>query len=132
MTSSRLRTTSALDISETDLNEISVQSTQLIANYFGTISQRGVVAEKNYAGRTLANLDAKLESDPVPVEKLMAECRTMFDLSRHNGHPRFFGYIASPSTPIGAYADLLASTLNQNVTSWRSSPAATEVERLVV
>jgi aromatic-L-amino-acid decarboxylase len=56
----------------------------------------------------------------------------LMNASRHNGHPRFFGYVASPSTPAGAYADLLASALNQNVTSWRSSPAATEVERAVV
>src|SRR5207253_123940 len=63
---------------------------------------------------------------------IIDDCRSVMNGSRHNGHPRFFGYIASPSTPVGAYADLLASTLNQNVTSWRSSPAATEVERLVV
>ena len=48
------------------------------------------------------------------------------DLSRHNGHPRFFGYVASPSTPIGAYADLIASALNANITCWRSGPAGTE------
>src|SRR6185295_9294478 len=55
-----------------------------------------------------------------------------FDLSRHNGHPRFFGYVASPSTPIGAYADLIASALNANITCWRSGPAGTELEQLVV
>ena len=54
------------------------------------------------------------------------------DLSRHNGHPRFFGYVASPSTPIGAYADLIASALNANITCWRSGPAGTEIEQLVV
>jgi len=54
------------------------------------------------------------------------------DLSRHNGHPRFFGYVASPSTPIGAYADLIASALNANITCWRSGPAGTEIERMVV
>ena len=54
------------------------------------------------------------------------------DLSRHNGHPRFFGYVASPSTPIGAYGDLIASALNANITCWRSGAAGTEVERMVV
>jgi aromatic-L-amino-acid decarboxylase len=54
------------------------------------------------------------------------------DLSRHNGHPRFFGYVASPSTPIGAYGDLIASALNANITCWRSGPAGTELERMVV
>src|SRR5262249_15574065 len=49
-----------------------------------------------------------------------------------NGHPRFFGYVASPSTPIGAYGDLIASALNANITCWRSGPAGTEIERMVV
>src|SRR6185436_17840619 len=46
--------------------------------------------------------------------------------------PRFFGYVASPATAPGVFGDLLSSTLNANVTAWRSSPAATEVEQLVV
>ena len=68
----------------------------------------------------------------MPLEQLLGECRTIMDLSRHNGHPRFFGYVASPSTPIGAYGDLIASALNANITCWRSGPAGTEVERMVV
>ena len=67
-----------------------------------------------------------------PLETLIADCRDVIDGSRHNGHPRFFGYVASPSTPVGAYADLLASTLNASVTSWRSSPSATQIEQTVV
>jgi len=45
-----------------------------------------------------------------------------------NGHPRFFGYITSSATPIGALADLLASSLNCNVGAWKLAPAATEIE----
>ena len=66
------------------------------------------------------------------ITQLLDECRTIMDLSRHNGHPRFFGYVASPSTPIGAYGDLIASALNANITCWRSGPAGTELERMVV
>src|SRR6185295_10295858 len=57
---------------------------------------------------------------------------TIIANSRHNGHPRFFGYVASPATAPGAFADLIASALNTNLTSWRSGPAATEIERTVV
>ena len=38
---------------------------------------------------------------------------------------------ASPD-PVGALADLLVSTINQNVTAWRSAPAAVTVERQVL
>jgi len=131
MTGRSLRTKSTLDVSAEALDEISQQATRLVSEYFAGVSERGVVAQ-NYAGKTTSELDAQLQSEGVPLDKLMDECRAMIDLSRHNGHPRFFGYVASPSTPIGAYGDLIASALNANITCWRSGPAGTEVEKLIV
>ncbi|HSE23507.1 MAG TPA: pyridoxal-dependent decarboxylase [Pyrinomonadaceae bacterium] len=126
-----LRSQSALDLPQEQLDEISLQVTHLVSDYFTGIRDRSVRPD-NHAGKTLKAIDNKLDRQPVPLATLMNECQAMFDLSRHNGHPRFFGYVASPSTPIGAYADLVASTLNANITCWRSGPAGTEVERLVV
>jgi aromatic-L-amino-acid decarboxylase len=126
-----LRTQSSLDVSDEALNKISSEATRLVCEYLKTISERPVRAE-NYAGKTLESIDVELSAEGVPLEQLIAECRRVMDLSRHNGHPRFFGYVASPSTPIGAYADLIASALNANITCWRSGPAGTEIERMVV
>src|SRR6185369_17084232 len=131
MNTNDLRSQSALDLPQEQLDEISLRATKLVSDYFTGIRDRSVRPD-NHAGKTLGAIDNKLDGQPVPLETLMSECRSMFDLSRHNGHPRFFGYVASPSTPIGAYADLVASTLNANITCWRSGPAGTEVERLVV
>ncbi len=55
----------------------------------------------------------------------------VIDASRVQG-PRFFGYVLGSGEPVAAGADLLASVLNQNVTAWRSGPAAVTLERLVV
>ena len=126
-----LRTQSSLDVTEDALQEISSHVTKLVSEYIATISERPVRAE-NYAGKTSQSIDTQLSVEGVPLEQLLAECRTIMDLSRHNGHPRFFGYVASPSTPVGAYGDLIASALNANITCWRSGPAGTELERLVV
>ena len=126
-----LRTQSSLDVSEDDLQQISSESTRLVSEYLTTIAERPVRAE-NHDGKTLAAIDTELSSDGQPLQKLLTSCRTVMDLSRHNGHPRFFGYVASPSTPIGAYGDLIASALNANITCWRSGPAGTEIERMVV
>src|SRR6185312_9795616 len=126
-----LRTQSSLDVSEEALQEISSQATKLVFEYLTTIAERPVRAE-NHAGQTTGLIDSKLSADGLPLDKLIADCRTIMDLSRHNGHPRFFGYVASPSTPIGAYGDLIASALNANITCWRSGPAGTELERMVV
>ena len=131
MTTMSLRTKSSLDVSEETLREISSEATKLVGEYLTTIAKRPVRAE-NHAGKTLAAIDTELSADGRPLEQLLNECRTVMDLSRHNGHPRFFGYVASPSTPIGAYGDLIASALNANITCWRSGPAGTEIERMVV
>lgn len=131
MTTTKLRTKSALDISSEALDEISAQATKLVAEYFTNVAGRDVIAP-NHAGKTSALVNARLEVDGVPLKRLIEECQTIFDLSRHNGHPRFFGYVASPSTPIGAYGDLIASSLNANITCWRSGPAGTEIEKIVV
>jgi glutamate/tyrosine decarboxylase-like PLP-dependent enzyme len=126
-----LRTQSSLDVTDDAFQELSAEATKLVAEYMATIGERPVRAE-NYAGKTTQAIHTELSAEGLPLEQLFAECRAIFDLSRHNGHPRFFGYVASPSTPIGAYGDLIASALNANITCWRSGPAGTEIERLVV
>ena len=121
----------SLDISNEALDEISSQAAKLVAEYFTHIAERPVMAP-NHAGKTKSLVNVELPVEGRPLDQLLDECRTVMDLSRHNGHPRFFGYVASPSTPIGAYADLIASALNANITCWRSGPAGTEIEQLVV
>src|SRR5690348_10084866 len=121
----------SLDISQEALDEISSRAAALVSEYFATIREQPVLAP-NYAGKTKEAVNVELPLEGRPLDQLIDECRTVMNLSRHNGHPRFFGYVASPSTPIGAYGDLIASALNANITCWRSGPAGTEVERLVV
>jgi glutamate/tyrosine decarboxylase-like PLP-dependent enzyme len=52
----------------------------------------------------------------------------LFDGGTFPGHPRFFGYICGAGAPLGALGDLLAATLNQNVSGWALSPLAHELE----
>ena len=122
---------SALDLSAADLTRLSVEINKLVTDYFAGVGERPLFPQVS-AGDTISKVGAELSAAPAPLEELLADCRSILDGSRHNGHPRFFGYVASPSTPIGAYGDLIASALNANVTSWRSGPAATEIERTVV
>jgi len=76
---------------------------------------------------------APLPLDPEPLDAVLAEFAAhVAPNSRDNGHPRMFGYVQSSGTFVGAIADFLASAVNQNVTSWRSSPAATTIERQVI
>jgi aromatic-L-amino-acid decarboxylase len=122
---------SSLDISDEAMGQLSAAVVALVTEYFGSIKELPVFPDIS-AEKVSEALNAPLPLEGQPLEKLIEDCRTIIGASRHNGHPRFFGYVASPSTPAGAYADLLASAINQNVTSWRSAPAATEIERQVI
>lgn len=122
---------SSLDISPEELRELSSRVNELVLQYFSEVSDLPVFPE-TFAGDTREQVGATLPAAGEPLERLINDCHTILKNSRHNGHPRFFGYVASPATPVGAFADLIASALNSNVTSWRSGPAATEIERTVV
>jgi aromatic-L-amino-acid decarboxylase len=50
----------------------------------------------------------------------------------HWQSPRFFSYFSVTSSEPGIVAELLSATLNQVAFIWRSSPAATELEALVM
>ena len=121
----------SLDITVDALSELSAESVALVSDYFERVAELPVFPDTS-AARIREQLQTRLPAEGEPLERLIEDCRAVINASRHNGHPRFFGYIASPSTPIGAFADLIASALNANVTSWRSSPAPTEVERITV
>lgn len=80
-----------------------------------------------------ALLAAPLPRQGQPAGDVLREAADLFHRhGRRNGHPRFFGYVCGSADPVGALADALASLLNQNVTAWRSAPAAAEMERQVV
>jgi aromatic-L-amino-acid decarboxylase len=50
----------------------------------------------------------------------------------HWNHPRFFAYFAISATPITVVAEALAAALDVNAMLWRTSPAATELEDVVL
>src|SRR5262245_47368386 len=63
--------------------------------------------------------------------RVLDDFATIADHSRPSTG-RFFGYVFGSGEPVGAVAELLAATLNQNVSAWRSAPAAVTIERIVI
>jgi glutamate/tyrosine decarboxylase-like PLP-dependent enzyme len=63
--------------------------------------------------------------------EVLKDLNAIVQHSRVNS-PRFFGYVFGSGEPVAAIGDFFASVLNQNVTAWRSGPAATTIERTVV
>src|SRR5881398_1049824 len=121
-----------LDPSPEQIRSWANAAVELMAEYLGTIRNRPVYAHTS-SRQIRGHLDSSLPEEPVNFDELLYTLRnTLIELSRHNGHPRMFGYVQAPGTAIAALADLLASTLNANLTAWRSAPAAVEIERLTI
>lgn len=122
---------SSLDLADEERRLLADKFVELAHDYFSSVADLPVFPQTT--GEVLSRqFDTPPPRESESLEDIASDCRQIIDGIRHNGHPRFYGYVASPSTPPGAFADLLASTLNPSVTSWRSSPAATQIERTVV
>src|SRR5438094_4674373 len=105
---------------------------QFMADYLGDLRNRNVYRHMS-SGRIRNRIDPALPSKGIDFDGLLKVFREdIVPFSRQNAHPRMFGYVQSPGTPIAAFADLLASTLNANLTVWRSAPAPVELERLTI
>ncbi|PYJ11865.1 MAG: pyridoxal-dependent decarboxylase [Verrucomicrobia bacterium] len=122
----------SLDPSADEIRAWGRAAVEAMAGYLDSLGQRRV-----YPKTTARQIREQLE--PVPPDEGVDFDRLLktFDdvivaASRHNGHPRMFGYVQAPGTAIAAFADLLASTLNANLTAWRSAPAAVEIERVTI
>lgn len=106
--------------------------TQFMIEYLGELRDRPVY-RRTSSREIRSAFDSKLPIKGTDFDSLLKVFRdTIVPFSRQNAHPRMFGYVQSPGTPIGAFADLLASTLNANLTIWRSAPAPVEFERVTI
>src|SRR5580692_7722337 len=119
----------SLEISPDEFRRLAEKVAELTADYLRDLDSRPI--SPSIAGEEAERLfRTPLSENGVGAEAL-AGLQDVIEHSRaQNG--RFFGYVLGSGEPVGAVADLLAGVLNQNVTAWRSGPAAVTVERTVV
>jgi len=119
----------SLEISPDEFRRLAEKVTALTADYLRELDSRPIFPPTT-GEETERLFRAPLSEKGVGAEAL-AGLQDVIEHSRaQNG--RFFGYVLGSGEPVGAVADQLASALNQNVTAWRSSPAAVTVEKTVV
>src|SRR5437667_5718204 len=119
----------ALHLSVAEFRSLAARMTDLSADLLAALD--GARAFPEVSGARTARAFAA----PLPEEGLGAAALDalgeVLALSRAPT-PRFYGYVLGSGEPVAALADLLASVLNQNVTAWRSAPAAVTIERHLV
>src|SRR5205809_163609 len=121
-----------LDPSADEIRDWGNSVIQLMADYLGNLRDRKVY--RHMSSREIPDrIDHTVPTKGIDLNGLLKVFReTVIPFRRQNAHPRMFGYVQSPGTPLAAFADLLASVLNANLTVWRSAPAPVELERLTI
>lgn len=104
----------------------------LLADYLGQIETKRVFPDAE--PRTINRLfDEELPQEPAAPGAVLQEIEDkLFPYCTNVGHPGYMGLITPSPNPTGAIADLIASTINQNVGAYSIGPSAVAMERRVV
>jgi aromatic-L-amino-acid decarboxylase len=120
-----------IDLTSAEREQLGRAALEWALGYFAEQTELPVYPTVS-ASELTARLSNTLPNDPQDPATVMADFDAVARFGRHNGHPRMFGYVQSSGSFAGVVADFLASAINQNVTSWRSAPAATTIEHQVI
>ncbi len=103
-----------------------------IANYRATIEQRAIVPSVA-PGEVAAHFSGHAPEQGASMDELMRELDAFIMPGIVQwGHPAFLGYFGSTSNGPALLGEMIAAALNVNAMTWRTSPAATELEGVVL
>src|SRR5467141_2313939 len=103
-----------------------------IADYRETIGDIRV-APKAKPGAILAALPKHPPEEGEAFEEILGDIdRVIVPGMVHWGHPMFLGYFGWTATAPGLLGEIITAPLNVNAMTWRTSPAATELETVVI
>src|SRR5438128_6008507 len=102
------------------------------ASYLERIGELPVLAQVK-PGEIRARLPQSPPDDPEPFSAVLRDLDdVLLPGVTHWQHPRFFAYFANTAAEPAILAELLAATLNSVAFLWRTAPAATELEAVVL
>lgn len=103
-----------------------------IARYLEKMDDYPVLA-KTKPGEIKKQLPDVPPEQPEKFEKIFEDFeRLIIPGITHWNHPRFFAYFSITGSYLGIIGELLSSALNVNAMLWKTSPAATELEEVVL
>jgi aromatic-L-amino-acid decarboxylase len=105
---------------------------EIVCNYTNNISQNPVVPKIEY-DELYTLLEEKLPFEGIDMntlfdefnEKIIPNCVKI-------GHPRFLAWLLTSPSPAGTLGEMLSVALNQIPAMYKSSPAATVIEDVVI
>ena len=115
-----------------DLADWSKRAADWARAYHATLRDRPVRARKA-PGEIAARLPASAPEEPEPMETIFADFEALVpDAMTHWQHPRFFAYFPANAAPASMLAEQLANAMAAQCMLWQTSPAATEIEQVMI
>jgi len=103
-----------------------------MADYLAGVGSYPVVPTTR-PGEVRAAIAARAPEQPESMSRITADFeRIILPGMTHWGHPGFFAYFPTGSTPVSLLAEMLTTTLGAQCMSWQTSPAATELEQVMM
>jgi aromatic-L-amino-acid decarboxylase len=104
----------------------------IMADYLATVGDRPVLPNIE-PGSLRPLFPAAAPETPEPISTILDDyCRVFEPNVTHWQHPRFLAYFSSAASGPGIIGEMLTAVLNSNSMLWRTSPAGTELEQVVV
>src|SRR6266404_6295939 len=103
-----------------------------VADYREHIAERPI-APNDKPGAVLTQLDQAPPEGGAALDEIFSDIdRVIVPGVAHWAHPQFMSYFGCTTTSPGILAEMITGALNVNAMTWRTSPAATELETLVL
>lgn len=116
----------------TDFAEWGRKVSDWAADYHQTLRDLPVRAQTK-PGAVAAALPAAPPDEAEPMEAIFADFeRIVMPGITHWQHPRFFAYFPANAAPASVLAEYLVSTIAPQCMLWQTSPAATEMETVML
>ena len=120
------------DWSPERLREEGHRAIDWVADYFTSIESRPVLAQVR-PGQIRASLPASAPEQPEPFEHLLRDLDSAIVPGvTHWNHPGFMAYFGITGSGPGILGELVSAAFNTNGMLWRTNPASTELEQVVL
>jgi aromatic-L-amino-acid decarboxylase len=115
-----------------DFREDGAEALEWAASYLERVGELPVLAPVE-PGHVRSRLPATAPERGEPFSAVLKDVEEiLLPAMTHWQSPRYFAYFGISSSEPAILAELLAATLNQNAIVWRTSPASTELEGVVL
>lgn len=115
-----------------DLRDWSKRAADWTHGYHAGLRERPVRAPL-VPGAIAAQLPGAAPEEAEPIETIFADFeRIVPDGMTHWQHPRFFAYFPANAAPASMLAEQLTNAMACNALIWQTSPAATEIEQVMI